>query len=106
MESLCKILRERRLDNADGIKEALEVFCEANLNDESLARLNKENTSRLQLMLLGSQNDNNRPYIPEAFAEPLQKINTKLVEEEFYGNRNNIQRYLQRAELIHNERVG
>jgi hypothetical protein len=57
-------------------------------------------------MLLGSQNDSNRPYIPEAFAEPLRKLNTKLVEEEFYGNRNNIQRYLQRAELIHNERVG
>jgi hypothetical protein len=47
VESLSKILRDRRLDNADGIKEALEVFCEANLNDESLARFNKENTSRL-----------------------------------------------------------
>jgi len=56
VESLSKILRDRRLNDADGIKEALEVFCEANLNDESLTRFNRENTSRLQLMLLGSQN--------------------------------------------------
>jgi len=28
-----------------------------------------------------------------------------MTEDDFWGNRNNIQRYLQRAEVTHNERV-